>query len=177
VDDHSSGTFVTECLKQPTRKSRSDTALQVSLRLPYLALLPAGFAVPQVLPPARCALTTPFHPYLRSLPQGEFAHRRYLSVALSVGSRPPGVTWRRIRRSPDFPLHFARNTAIAWPTPGATIPPDGSDHKRAPARSPQKVPSRRHSKGRERALNGAQTPAQRREHRPRRDSRHSPPKR
>jgi hypothetical protein len=26
-----------------------------------------------------------------------------LSVALSVGSRPPGVTWHLIRRSPDFP--------------------------------------------------------------------------
>src|SRR5262249_61579688 len=26
-----------------------------------------------------------------------------LSVALSVGSRPPGVTWHPIRRSPDFP--------------------------------------------------------------------------
>ena len=27
------------------------------------------------------------------------------SVALSMGSRPPGVTWRPVRRSPDFPLH------------------------------------------------------------------------
>jgi len=26
-----------------------------------------------------------------------------LSVALSVGSRPPGVTWHPIRWSPDFP--------------------------------------------------------------------------
>jgi len=26
------------------------------------------------------------------------------SVALSMGSRPPGVTWRLVRRSPDFPL-------------------------------------------------------------------------
>ena len=65
VGDHSSGTTVTGRLKQPTRKSRSDTALQVALRLPYLALLPVGFAVPRMLPPARCALTAPFHPYLR----------------------------------------------------------------------------------------------------------------
>ncbi len=27
-----------------------------------------------------------------------------LSAALSVGSRPPGVTWRPALRSPDFPL-------------------------------------------------------------------------
>ncbi len=31
----------------------------------YLVLLPMGFAVPRVSPPARCALTAPFHPYLR----------------------------------------------------------------------------------------------------------------
>ena len=31
------------------------------------------------------------------------ALRRYLSVALSVDSRPPGVTWHRALWSPDFP--------------------------------------------------------------------------
>jgi len=31
---------------------------------PYLALLRVGFTLPRVLPPARCALTAPFHPYL-----------------------------------------------------------------------------------------------------------------
>jgi len=31
--------------------------------LPYLALLLVGFAVPRMLPSARCALTAPFHPY------------------------------------------------------------------------------------------------------------------
>src|SRR5947209_5832301 len=29
----------------------------------YLVLLRAGFCLPPVLPPARCALTAPFHPY------------------------------------------------------------------------------------------------------------------
>ena len=29
----------------------------------YSVLLPVGFAVPPALPPARCALTAPFHPY------------------------------------------------------------------------------------------------------------------
>ena len=29
---------------------------------PYSVLLPVGFAVPPTLPPARCALTAPFHP-------------------------------------------------------------------------------------------------------------------
>ena len=39
------------------------------------------------------------------------------SVALSMGLHPPGVTWRLVRRSPDFPLQTWRFTAIAWPTP------------------------------------------------------------
>jgi hypothetical protein len=65
---------------------------------PYLVLLPVGFAVPVMLPPLRCALTAPFHPY-RPLAR----LRRYLSVALSVDSRPPGVTWHRALWSPDFP--------------------------------------------------------------------------
>jgi len=31
-----------------------------------------------------------------------------LSVALSVGSRPPGITWHLALRSPDFPLQIAQ---------------------------------------------------------------------
>src|SRR6202789_253782 len=40
-----------------------------------------------------------------------------LSVALSVGSRLPGVTWHLIRRSPDFPppLTLPSETAITQP--------------------------------------------------------------
>jgi len=30
------------------------------------------------------------------------------SVALSMGLHPPGVTWRLVRRSPDFPLQRKR---------------------------------------------------------------------
>jgi len=45
-----------------------------------------------------------------------------LSVALSVGSRPPGVTWRPALWSPDFPP-AAEPRAVAWPTPGCTIGP------------------------------------------------------
>ena len=30
---------------------------------PYEVLLPAGLAMPPALPPARCALAAPFHPY------------------------------------------------------------------------------------------------------------------
>ncbi len=68
---------------------------------PYLVLLRVGFTLPPRLRGARCALTAPFHPYparpRRVAPGGIF------SVALSVDSRPPGVTWHPALRSPDFP--------------------------------------------------------------------------
>ena len=42
-----------------------------------------------------------------------------LSAALSVGSRPPGVTWHSALWSPDFPPPLQRTVkaATAWPTP------------------------------------------------------------
>ena len=57
-DSHSSGTRVAARLERPTRKRRGPR-----LSLPYLVLLQVGFTLPPVLPPARCALTAPFHPY------------------------------------------------------------------------------------------------------------------
>ena len=61
VDNHSSGTNVTACLKQPTRSQRGSRHLET-----YLVLLRVGFTLPLLLPTARCALTAPFHPYLAS---------------------------------------------------------------------------------------------------------------
>ncbi len=57
-------------------------------------------------------LPTPFHPYRPSAHDACSAMEQRLrapgfggmfSVALSVGSRPPGVTWRLALWSPDFP--------------------------------------------------------------------------
>ncbi len=42
------------------------------------------------------------------------------SVALSVGSRRPGVTWHPALWSPDFPPRASG--AAVWPTPGDIIP-------------------------------------------------------
>ena len=52
-----------------------------------------------LLPATRCALTAPFHPY-RPADAGVGG---FLSAALSVGSRRPGVTWHSALWSPDFP--------------------------------------------------------------------------
>ena len=99
VGNHSSGMRVATHLERPTRKHALAARCGLRRMLPYLALLPAGFALPSPLPSTRCALTAPFQPCRRACARlgGVF------SVALSVGSRPPGVTWRRAMRSPDFP--------------------------------------------------------------------------
>src|SRR5450432_1262219 len=78
--------------------------------------------MPPTLPPARCALTAPFHPcrpiLLRGLAGG------LLSVALSLGSPPPDVIRRRVRVEPG--LSSARESSgrpADWPAglkrPGA----------------------------------------------------------
>ena len=105
VGNHSSGMHVAVHLKRPTRKRARAARCDLRRMLPYLALLQAGFAVPSPLPSTRCALTAPFHPCRRACAR----LGGLLSVALSVGSRPPGVTWRRTLWSPDFPPFSCEN--------------------------------------------------------------------
>jgi len=58
LGNHSSGTTVTGGLKQPTRKRRGPRH-----RFPIWPCSGWGLPCRSVLPPARCALTAPFHPY------------------------------------------------------------------------------------------------------------------
>ena len=98
-DGHSSGTSVAERLVRPTRAAAQKRACRPKpARRPYLVLLPVGFTVPFQLPGTRCALTAPFHPY-------RWALRRtggLLSVVLSLGSPPPGVTRHHISVEPGL---------------------------------------------------------------------------
>ena len=57
----------------PDRGSRAGPArADIAAGLvPYLVLLRVGFTLPPPLPPERCALTAPFHPYPNSLPGTE----------------------------------------------------------------------------------------------------------
>jgi hypothetical protein len=77
---------------------------------PYSVLLLVGFALPPPLPEARCALAAPFHPYPAE-PGG------IISVALSLGSPPPGITRHRISVEPglsslaDFRLTQERSSS------------------------------------------------------------------
>ncbi len=92
--NHSSGTAVTGRLEQPTRESARNR--RRGPLLPYLVLLRAGFTVPRAVTGRAVRSYRTFSP-LPANAGGLF------SVALSMGSHPPGVTWRPVRRSPDFP--------------------------------------------------------------------------
>ena len=117
VSSHSSRARVTTRLKQPTRVQRGPRQ-----RTPIWSCSERGLPCRNLLPAARCALTAPFHPYLcQNMTIGGM-----LSVALSVGSRPPGVTWHSALWSPDFPplstqyhlRKYREKTAVAaQPTP------------------------------------------------------------
>ena len=94
VDSHSSGTCITAGLEQPTR-----IQCEQHHWIPIWPCSERGLPCRELLPVARCALTAPFHPY-RPTHAGVGG---LLSVALSVGSRLPGVPWRSALWSPDFP--------------------------------------------------------------------------
>jgi hypothetical protein len=117
-DSHSSGTRVAARLKRPTREHARAARRSRNCLFPYLVLLRVGFTMPLMLPPARCALTAPFHPYLPRVRRGG----GIFSVALSVDSRPPGVTWHPALWSPDFPPLPQAEGATVWPTPTLSLP-------------------------------------------------------
>ena len=107
LDGHSSGTRIAARLARPTRaagrKCPCVNAVPISGRhhagRPYSVLLPVGFALPPLLPGARCALTAPFRP----CPRGTNPCAGGLfSVALSLGSPPPAVSRHRISVEPGL---------------------------------------------------------------------------
>jgi hypothetical protein len=108
-DNHSSRISVATYLQRPTRKLHGPCNM-----LSYLVLLQAGFTLPPALPPARCALTAPFHPYRsddrRYIFCGTFhgltPSRRYLALCPAesgLSSAPPAIK----PRGSDCPADFA----------------------------------------------------------------------
>jgi hypothetical protein len=108
-DDHSSRRYVTESLQRPTRRfdapSRHVSSLAAGLP-PYLVLLHVGFTMPRSLLNGRCALTAPFHPYLK-LALGAVCSLWHWP---SAGLEPdvPDVIRHTALRSSDFPPSLAR---------------------------------------------------------------------
>ena len=98
---------------------------------PYLVLLRVGFTMPPSLPPERCALTAPFHPYPRPLGCGRYilcgtgrlAALKLQSRTLS-GTLPCGVRTflSRIRASECGSGRPARLLSLFYPQPaGSTV--------------------------------------------------------
>jgi len=110
-NNHSSGMTVTSHLKQPTRESARDRRCKLRLRTPLFGLAPGGVCRAASCYQSRGALL----PHLFTLTSTLAVYFLWHFPALSMGSRPPGVTWRPVRRSPDFPPQ--RTAAIVWPTP------------------------------------------------------------
>ena len=104
LSNHSSGIHVTVNLKRPTRKHARTALPRVGPEAYAKATFLFGLA-----PGGVCRADSVTRVAVRSyrtvspLPAPLLALGGLLSVALSVGSRPPGVTWHLVRRSPDFP--------------------------------------------------------------------------
>ncbi len=81
VGNHSSGTAVTGGLVRPTRKRRGPRHC-----FPIWSCSRWGLPSHRVLPPARCALTAPFHPYR---PDSFKPDRRYIFCCTFRRLTPP----------------------------------------------------------------------------------------
>jgi len=99
-DDHFSRTPVARRLWQPTRGWDGTGRSVATLRPtpPCLALLPMGFTEPNRSPGPLVSSYLTVSPLPTGFPAGGL-----FSVALSLTSRPVGVTHHRTLRSPDFP--------------------------------------------------------------------------
>ncbi len=111
-NSHSSGRRVTATLERPTREQRGPRQCS-----PIWSCSGWG------LPCHRCYQRRgALLPHLFTLTCAPGANTGAIgglfSAALSVGSRPPGVTWHPALWSPDFPPHAlqARHTATVQPT-------------------------------------------------------------
>ena len=92
VDSHSSRRHVTMTFKQPTRFQRGPRLMES-----YLVLLQVGFTIATPVTSRAVRSYRTFSPLPTEV-------GGILSAALSVGLRPPGVTWHPALWSPDFPL-------------------------------------------------------------------------
>ena len=100
-DDHSSGTRLAARLARPTRTTERECSCALRRGRPYSVLLPVGFALPPLLPGARCALAAPFRPCPRAALAATCTGGLF-SVALSLGSPPPAVSRHRIPVEPGL---------------------------------------------------------------------------
>ncbi len=109
-DNHSSGTAVTNCLKQPTRESARDRRCRTSLRTPLFGLAPGGVCRAANCYQSRGALL----PHLFTLTG---RGRRYIFCGTFHGLTPPRRYLAPCPKEPGLSSVTQKVTAIAWPTP------------------------------------------------------------
>ena len=86
-------------LKRPTRGRRGPRLMSL-----YLVLLQTGFTMPSNVATDAVRSYRTLSPLPSHHCQSTIMRLGgLLSAALSVGLRPPGVTWRLVQWSPDFP--------------------------------------------------------------------------
>ena len=122
-DSHSSWACVAARLQRPTR----ELVWAHCKRSPIRSCFGWG------LPCHRCyhlrGALLPHHFTLTGLTAGGI-----FSAALSVGSRPPGVTWHPAQRSPDFPPGLLPATARPTPSDRLAERPVARERKSCPTR-------------------------------------------
>ena len=114
-------------LQLPTRtcwgRRAPPSTRRSSARGPYLALLPVGLAVPELLPAPRWALTPPFHPYLLAVPASR-TKGRFLFCGAFRRVAPPG------RYPAPFLLGVRTFLPGAFASTEAAIQPSAPDRPR-----------------------------------------------
>ena len=89
--------------------ARNPDARRATVWHPYLRLLQMGFTKPHRYRYAGALL-----PHRFSFSLGQLAKGVFFSVALSIGSPRPAVSWHLALWSPDFP-RMQKAYATAWP--------------------------------------------------------------
>ena len=112
VDNHSSRTYVTVRLKQPTRPQRGPRQ-----RGPIWSCSEWSLPCHELLPAARCALTAPFHPYL--IPCLRKGHRRFALCCTSRRLAPPRRYLALCPMEPGLSSPCLRRQRLSGPTHGA----------------------------------------------------------
>jgi len=102
--------------------------LRTASRRPYSVLLPVGFAVPPALPPARCALTAPFHP-CRGQPNTPW---RYVFCGTVPGFAPAGCYPAPLVRGAR--TFLSGNLSVSPERPSDRLTYQGWGYRRCPSR-------------------------------------------
>ena len=144
MGDHSSRRRIAPPLKRPTRA----TSRNRPICHPYSVLHPVGFAVPSLLPAARCALAAPFRPYLLRRPAVCFLWHFPWPGRTATAGRYPAPSFRgartflashRCKPRPPGPLTLRAYRSIA----GAGATATSSLARHSPSTMPSIVSGRK----------------------------------